>query len=945
MPNLPPFITTRKTFYKLIITANIFLGTVASAAVTGFPYMPGISLQGFTGDITQGFADALVPLFGHPDEILYIDPQGWFYDQDEYSVSGGLGIRKLASNSIFGAYVFTDYNHSANNHGFWFISPGIEELGDIIDFDANMYIPVGSRTNDLGNSFASNMSNYNYVQFSGHEEVDEIFNSFESVGMGGDAEIGYRLPFLRNNTKLYVGGYYFSPQDAEHISGGTARLEVPITNYASVGVSEAYDNVNHNTVKANLTLVMGGRRTHVPYSHNLLDRMVDPVHRNLDAVAGSSHSSQPITQVTQDTGTAAVIQSNIWFFTDTGSQDGTVTNNSCTAESPCDFTQSNLTGINNVTPSGATLYIESGSYLNLDGQVTLYNNQNMYGRTDGWIMPAQGSERPTLFGSLNLFATNLIDSIILLNDSDTPLDMGILIQDNANTTVNNSQIGSNSSDPTHAYRTGIQLGNSDNVRVSNSEINAFTSTSAISSDVIAGIRIEGTSNNTLLVKNSLITSETTADTGASSIGIFVGNTDGTTLTTNNQVTVTGSSISTQNMSDNPLANNGSVAIFIGTLNPAFSASVTNNSLNVSNSQLSAIAQDATTVIGIAIQADDNIVNSANNTITTTGMEGNPFFSFASSFFISGNGNTLTSTADHIMVNGDAVGGTNGFFVLGGTNNISILGDDIDLNAVGDNNHAEGVQIFSSGNVITMQNTQLTATTTGENSMALAVRIDNGMNNEVTLTNDVMTFTTTGAMQSGAGAVFEDGSLNSVEISDSQINATTSGDGESSAVLAFMNGDGNSFISSNNTVNATSSGDSAGSAGVLIKGSDNTISSTNDVMNLTSTGDNSIAAGYLFLDGINNDLTINNTTINATASGIGGNAYGVAANLFDMGAMDTINVTNSTFIISSTQSSAYGFFDGNFPVNNWVYDPQTLALMQISAPVEACKTKFNGVCTP
>src|ERR1700722_7228711 len=150
------------------------------------PMTPGVSVAGNFVDFNSGWADALVPVFRTtPSSFLYLDPQGLYHNNEQYSASVGGGFRMLTQSAgILGAYVFGDYNHSQQNNSYWFVSPGLERLGDTLDFSVNGYFPVSARRNNAGTAFASDLGDMSSVQFSGHEEMDAIIQFFESTGTG-----------------------------------------------------------------------------------------------------------------------------------------------------------------------------------------------------------------------------------------------------------------------------------------------------------------------------------------------------------------------------------------------------------------------------------------------------------------------------------------------------------------------------------------------------------------------------------------------------------------------------------------------------------------------------------------------------------------------------------------------------------------------------------------
>jgi hypothetical protein len=262
-----------------------------------FPAVPGFTVMGLSGDSTNGYGDVLLPLFGQADSFFHVDAQGMLHNNDEYALSFGGGFRHLSeSTGIWGAYVFGDYNHSVNGNSFWFVSPGIEFLGRSVDVNANLYVPTGDKQKTVSVDFAETMGIYDYIHFQGHSQYDLLMKNVEAVGAGGDVEVGVFLP-MKNRPKLSVGGYYFSPENAEeNISGITARLEVPLTDQLTLQLSDAYDNVNNNTFKVGVSYSFGGRKNGKKFAGNLRERMVDPVRRNLIAVAGPSNTFQPVVE-------------------------------------------------------------------------------------------------------------------------------------------------------------------------------------------------------------------------------------------------------------------------------------------------------------------------------------------------------------------------------------------------------------------------------------------------------------------------------------------------------------------------------------------------------------------------------------------------------------------------------------------------------------------------
>lgn len=313
-----------QTLVKTLIISSCLCVVHAALAHPSKPMsMPGVTVMGLTGDTTAAYADMMFPLFGQAQSFFHLNPQGLLHDGDEYTLSLGGGFRHLTERAgILGAYVFGDYNHSLHGNGFWFVSPGVERLGKVIDFSANLYIPASEQRKNLVAGPGESLSIYDYITFAGHSQYDRVLRTFESTGTGADAEIGFRIAMM-NNPKLYVGGYYFDPKDAsEKTKGVAARLEAPLTEQLTLVLSDSYDNVQHNTAKLGLQYAFGGRKNSRNFTGNLRERMVDPIHRNLVATSGPSNTGQPIVQTDNKPEEEVLVKDHIAFFDRNSQQQG-----------------------------------------------------------------------------------------------------------------------------------------------------------------------------------------------------------------------------------------------------------------------------------------------------------------------------------------------------------------------------------------------------------------------------------------------------------------------------------------------------------------------------------------------------------------------------------------------------------------------------------------------
>jgi len=251
-----------------------------TAKHTLFPTTPGFTAEAMSDNGNMEYeADAMIPIVGQRTQFFHLTPQVFLQNKSNYTASIGAGIRSLTESSgIFGAYLFGDYNHSHNGNSFLFVNPGVERLGKLVDLVVNLYVPVSAQRIDI---------NSGVTQING-------YNKFESVGPGGDLQIGVH-PHIFTNPKIHVGGYYFSPKDTnQRVQGVFTRFEIPITNQFTLLVSDAYDKVKRNVFKFGLSVSLGGRTSGKYSSGDLAERMVEPINRNFATVVGPYHTAEPI---------------------------------------------------------------------------------------------------------------------------------------------------------------------------------------------------------------------------------------------------------------------------------------------------------------------------------------------------------------------------------------------------------------------------------------------------------------------------------------------------------------------------------------------------------------------------------------------------------------------------------------------------------------------------
>lgn len=548
-----------------------------------FPLIPRFTAFGYTGTDTIAGGDFMAPLYGNSNGVLFLDLQGKTAFSQDWVGSLGLGLRQALNNSsILGAYVFADRNISPESQEFWFVSPGAEWIGQQMDVHVNGYIPVSNNQLVNATGFADTLGNYDYINFTGHDQYDAIINQFEEVGWGIDAEIGSKIPGVPG-LHAYVGGYHFNFDDVSDTNGVIGKLEYALNAHLAVTVSDSYDNQEHNTLVAGVKLTLGGvnqspRSWHQP----IQERLLDPIERNL-ATLGQG-TAEPVVSGDQVIQNGVLEKTNIWFFSPNAS--GTYTGvNSCTAEHPCsddEFDQATIDGINTVSPTVSTtdnpsFYLAPGQYSSLtvvpgpDDEATgvplVLTNDSVYGRSADFKQPEQSA---TLVGAMDLVGVDTLDHLIFSNSAAYPQLYALNLTDGSDVLLNTVQIGANKASSA-AYTTAIQMVDATLTVDGGSNIMAYSNTGAA-----IGINALSGAFDVININNSVVSAVDKVTVGtATAIGINAN-------ATNNLINVFNSAINVD--ADVTLGNTSSSALAQG-----IAANGVNNAIYVGYSSLDVTA--------------------------------------------------------------------------------------------------------------------------------------------------------------------------------------------------------------------------------------------------------------------------------------------------------------------------------------------------------------------
>ncbi len=491
------------------------------------------SANAYTGVYTVGQADLMVSLDGDEQHNLYVDPQGAYGSDQQWYGDLGLGYRWIKNDAaILGAYLFAGHSRVENSSGFWIVSPGVEALGSRWDARINAYIPVGGRSNELGNVDLNIVSQ---PFFTGHTEViNKVFNianEIQQIGNGADARVGYQL-FHQVPLKGYVGTYFFAIPNTDNVRGGAAGLEYWIDDNIRVFANYSYDNYQHSKVVGGLGISFGGVRKHWA-DPSLSERLTDPVDRYLANLGhGSGIPSKTLLYGMGSGSSSVLISDSIAFFSQTGTPNAGgvgLTSANCTFENPCGPTDFSQTGVNTLNGflSNTMFYFNGGAYpaSNAGNALTLNNGQSVFSRIADYSAAATGAARSTFNGGFNLTGNNQLEGVILNNTGVSAI--GVNASNAQNLLISNSQIGSAGmpylsglslfessavleNDVIFSNLSGIQVAQNASLNIQSSEVNV--------SGVGNKTGISLTNNGTTIIVDSQI--NVLQATGGVAIGIF-----------------------------------------------------------------------------------------------------------------------------------------------------------------------------------------------------------------------------------------------------------------------------------------------------------------------------------------------------------------------------------------------------------------------------------------
>ena len=304
-------------FSRVFLSAVLVVsGPVSAVAAEGNKWAPYVDVEGKLGtDRNLGEVGLFVPFGQSQDSLLFGNLITRFDDQDSFEGNVGLGYREIVDGSyILGGYAYFDRRKSASDNYFNQVMAGAEFMTDVWTVRANGYLA----DNDLAPTSGGVVT----------QSGTQIFvqSNLEGALSGFDAEVGRVIPLGLEDVTLtgFAGGFHFGRSGFDDVSGPRGRAELTVANLwddvlpsgtqLRFGAEVQHDDVRDTQgfVSARLRVPLFGGSSSSNLSV-LEQRMVDPVVRDIDVVAGGTLSA-PVAPTLESNGTtiqaANVIDAN-----------------------------------------------------------------------------------------------------------------------------------------------------------------------------------------------------------------------------------------------------------------------------------------------------------------------------------------------------------------------------------------------------------------------------------------------------------------------------------------------------------------------------------------------------------------------------------------------------------------------------------------------------------
>jgi len=223
--------------------------------------------------------ESFVPLFEEANSSLTGFQGNFLLDNAaDVGFNAGLVHRRLIGDGTrsIGASLFLDHRN-AYDQNFYQVGFGIESLGEVVDFRANGYLPLGKDTSD---PLPGTITNARYAG------RNLWLDGLRAQALKGfDAEVGGPLPLLEQLVKGFIGVYHFQNEGSEDVWGVQGRFEARVNHQLRLHLALTHDGTFGNMAVLGVGLYWPSlARDRNDGQFFVADRFSEPVQRNQNIV-------------------------------------------------------------------------------------------------------------------------------------------------------------------------------------------------------------------------------------------------------------------------------------------------------------------------------------------------------------------------------------------------------------------------------------------------------------------------------------------------------------------------------------------------------------------------------------------------------------------------------------------------------------------------------------
>ena len=400
--------------------------------------------------------DMFIPLYQNEEFLLFTNIRAVFDDQSNREGNFGFGARRLFDNWIIGGYTYFDVKESNNDNTFKQGALGFELLSNEWDFRINGYI---------AESDEEDADDLCVIEVDGNQIGARLGE--ERALPGADFEVGRKLSIFED-TRFFVGGFYFDASNYEKVSGPKARFEM---RFHDLSFFKAFSKGSRLTIGAEFTddSVRGSQtfgiiQLRIPFgSHStsntpklttLERRMVDSVVRNDDVMVSERLRDDVVPVVNPSSG-------QVINFVDT--IDANTTN------VPATVTAAGQNSLVIADGSQGVINVAGTTVNTQPGQIIIGGGQTINLQAEGKAIPfTPAGQRPTISrtGAGDLLYVNN-DNNVSLNGLDLQGGRPLRIRNSTNVSVSDVTVNS-----TAGTRQAVFVQANSNVTFTNLNVNS-----------------------------------------------------------------------------------------------------------------------------------------------------------------------------------------------------------------------------------------------------------------------------------------------------------------------------------------------------------------------------------------------------------------------------------------------------------------------------------------